>query len=111
MGDRVLMQVFSSVSGEFGPVVYGHWSGAYADQAAADLKARMGDRHDDVAYASARLVQCLIDASGGQDGCLSFGIWNAEHKLTDKDSHGDRGCILIDASKGYVAFNAPAVSA
>lgn len=100
MGDRVLMQCYSSKSGEFGPVVYCHWTGESAPNVLKRLRSRMKDRPGDLAYSSARLVQ---EAIGEDEGALSFGTWNAEALLTEKDSHGDAGVILIDVDKGHHA--------
>ena len=98
MGDRVLMQCFSSKTGEFGPVVYGHWCGGKAPAIVAALAKRMESRGGDVAYSSARLVQ---EAIGENKDALSFGIWNAAGRLTADDSHGDAGCVLIDVDSGH----------
>lgn len=100
MGDRVLMQVFSSKSGEFGPVVYGHWSGETAPEVVDRLRARMKNRLDDVQYSSARLVQEIIGDDRHDTG---FGIWNTSAKLTAADSHGDAGCVLIDCANDHKA--------
>jgi hypothetical protein len=93
MGDRVLMQMRKG--DEFGPVVYGHWAGDNALHIVAALKDLMGkSQHaDDLDYCSARLVQCAI---GGDKGTSGFGIWNATALLTEADSQGDAGCVLID---------------
>lgn len=98
MGNRVLMQCFSSERGNFGPVVYGHWSGGDAGNVARKLAARMKDRQGDLAYSSARLMQELID---GDEGNLGFGMWNSDHLLVADDSHGDAGVILIDVDNGH----------
>jgi hypothetical protein len=42
-------------------------------------------------------------ACGSDEGNTGFGIWNAEKRLTAKDSHGDAGVYLIHADSGYVA--------
>lgn len=98
MGNRVLFQVVSKT--EFSPVIYCHWSGSKAKEIAEKLKHRMADRDNDVEYAAARLVQI---ACGSDEGNTGFGIWNAEKRLTAKDSHGDAGVYLIHADSGYVA--------
>ena len=56
MGDRVLMQCYSKKTGEFGPVVYCHWSGDRAPKIVASLRKRMENRPGDLSYASVRLV-------------------------------------------------------
>jgi len=94
MGDRVLFQVISSQHPKkFSPVVYGHWSGQSAPQIVRALAERMKGREGDIAYAAARLVQIC---TGDDAGNLSFGIWNADSMLTEADSHGDGGVVLID---------------
>lgn len=100
MGDRVLFQVVRGTmrgAGDFGPVVYCHWSGARAPEIVRKLAARMllhsPDPRPD---AAARLVQeCTAP---DPDGALSFGVSNAEARLTEDDSHGDAGIVLIDCS-------------
>lgn len=99
MGDRVVIQCHNPKTSEVGPAVYGHWSGNKALAAIERLRARMASRPGDVEYWSARLVQELIN---GDAGCLSFGIWNAPELLTDKDSHGDAGVVLIDVTTGKI---------
>ena len=99
MGDRVLFQV---VRGEdFSPVVYCHWAGDQVRQICARLRERMEDRCGDLHYTAARLVQDCID---GNEGNLSFGIWNATSILTAADSHGDGGVVLIDVSGPQMRF-------
>ena len=93
MGDRVLMQCYSGE--EFGPAVYGHWSGESAPAIVEKLRKQMQGRPDDLAYASARLVQCMIGTDTGNTG---FGIWNVDHILRAEDTHGDAGVVLIDVS-------------
>jgi hypothetical protein len=96
MGDRVLMQVVKG--DEFGPVVYCHWAGESTPEIVRRLAVRMADRPGDLEYSSARLVQ---EAINGADRSTSFGIWNAEKKLTAADSHGDAGVVLIDCANGH----------
>lgn len=99
MGDRVLFQVVrKSDTEDFGPVVYCHWSGERAPEIVKALAERMMDRTGDVSYATARLVQECV---GTSDGALGFGVWNANARLTDKDSHGDAGVVLIDCGDGF----------
>ena len=100
MGDRVLMQCFSSETNDFGPVVYGHWSGSDSKEIVGELKARMKSRQNDVEYASARLVQIMTGTDTGNTG---FGIWNTDALLTAGDSHGDAGVVLIDVAKDHEA--------
>ena len=97
MGDRVLFQVVGPKppKGEkrrISPVVYGHWAGDRAPEIFRNLKARMESRGADVEYTAARLVQ---EVTNGDTGNLSCGMWNAPKKLTEKDSHGDAGCVVI----------------
>lgn len=96
MGDRVLLQVVAADGEEFGPVVYGHWSGSGAGNICRRLAKRMNNRRDDVAYWSARLVQ---EVCNGDTGALSVGCWNAEKVLTESYSHGDAGVVLIRLRK------------
>ena len=98
MGNRVLMQCFSSETTEFGPVIYGHWSGSDGKKIADEIKERMKSRPNDIAYSSARLAQIMMGGDGGNAG---FGIWNADMVLTGEHSHGDAGIVLIDVSKDH----------
>jgi hypothetical protein len=96
VGDRVLIQVVNGK--EFSPVAYGHWCGSRTPEILAKLKARMIGRGGDVAYTFARLIQEMTD---GEDGNVSFGVWNAPAVITAKDSHGDAGCVVIDVDRGF----------
>lgn len=99
MGDRVLLQIVSRRQPDaFGPVVYCHWAGDRVPAIVRALAARMGGRAADIDYASARLVQ---ECTAGDPGNLSFGLWNATHRLTADDSHGDAGVVLIDCADGF----------
>lgn len=102
MGDRVLLQVVKKSPEEFSPVIYCHWlGGCGAIDAVTRLKARMEGRSGDVPYATARLVQEVINNDNGN---LSFGVWNAEKVLTAEDSHGDAGVILVNADTFEMTF-------
>jgi hypothetical protein len=107
-----MLQCIKKSTGEFGPVVYGHWSGSDAPIIVERLKARMRTRGADLEYASARLVQ---DAINGDSGNLSFGLWNADHILTAGDNNEDAGVVLINVDDysaeylgGYLAKRATA---
>lgn len=100
MGDRVLMQCFSSETGKAGPVLYLHDMGHKADAIARRLAARMTGRSGDVAYSSARLVQEGL--VGNESGCLGIGVMAGGTLLTAADSHGDAGIVLIDVASGHV---------
>ena len=93
MGDRVLFQMVRGPS-EFGPAVYCHWSGGRAPDIVRALASRMKTRTGDLDYATARLVQECIGR--GDAGALGFGVWNAPARLTEKDTQGDAGIVLID---------------
>ena len=98
MGDRVLFQVVNGAVNA-GPVVYCHWAGDRAPEIVRKLAARMSARPGDMDYATARLVQeCTAE---DPDGALGFGVFNAKGRLTEKDSHGDAGIVLIDCSNGF----------
>lgn len=101
MGNRVLFQVVSPDRSEFSPVVYGHWSGSDAGSVCKRLWQRMQTRPGDVWYTSARLVQELID---GDKTALGFGMWNADAVLTEADSHGDAGVVLVIAGPTGLTF-------
>lgn len=104
MGNRVLFQVVQSRRNTegpvlFGPVVYGHWSGGEAPKIVRRLAARMVTRPGDVDYATARLVQEVV--ADVPNSPLGVGVWNAKGVLTEDDSHGDAGVVLIDCSDGF----------
>ena len=96
MGDRVLFQVIHG--DRSGPVAYGHWSGSRAPEVARRLAARMESRPGDLDYATARLVQELVN---GAEGSTGFGVWNSSRRLVETDSHGDAGVVLIDCADGF----------
>lgn len=104
MGDRVLFQVIDSVNNKVGPIVYCHWSGYCAPEIVRNLAVRMVGCGGDLDYATARLVQECI---GDDEGNLGFGVYNAfaphgyAEKLTEEDSHGDAGVVLIDCANGF----------
>lgn len=99
MGERVLFQV---VRGErFSPVIYCHWSGDEVRDICSRLRERMQGRGGDVQYTAARLVQ---ECTNGDTGNVSFGIWNADSVLTETDTHGDGGVVLIDVSGAQMEF-------
>lgn len=99
MGERVLFQV---VRGEqFSPVIYCHWSGDEVRGICSRLRERMQGRGGDVQYTAARLVQ---ECTNGGEGNVSFGIWNADSVLTETDSHGDGGVVLVDVSGPQMEF-------
>lgn len=99
MGDRVLFQVHKG--DEISPVIYGHWSGVNAPIVCKRLRERMRGRSGDVSYTAARLVQELI---GEASGNLNYGIWNRDELLTEEDSHGDAGIVLVDCSGEELKF-------
>lgn len=99
MGERVLFQVVRGE--EFSPVIYCHWSGNEVRDICARLRERMKGRGGDVQYTAARLVQ---ECTNGSEGNLSFGIWNADGVLTETDSHGDGGVVLVDVSGPQMEF-------
>lgn len=101
MGDRLLMQV-KGPADEFSPVIYCHWSGSSAGAMCGELRERMKGRERDVSYTAARLVQ--IATAGDPGGNMSFGIWNADAILTEKDTHGDAGIVIVDVSQNDMAF-------
>lgn len=102
MGDRLLMQV-KGPADECSPVIYCHWQGSAAGAICEELRERMKGRDRDVSYTAARLVQ--IATAGDPTGNMSFGIWNAAGILTEKDSHGDAGIVIVDVSTDKMSFS------
>ena len=102
MGDRLLMQV-KGPADEFSPVIYCHWSGSDAGSFCDELRRRMEGRNRDISYTAARLVQ--IVTAGDPKGNMSFRVWNATAILTEKDSHGDAGIVLVDVSTDEMTFS------
>jgi hypothetical protein len=99
MGDRVLFQVCNADKSEISPVAYCHSSGYDAPRICKAMAKRMADRRDDVAYTFARLMQIAME---NDDRNLGFGAWNKTELLTEKDSHGDAGIVIIHVSpKGF----------
>lgn len=100
MGNRVLVQFTSTDANSvrFSPVIYGHWHGYYIYKTIELLRKQMADRPGDIAYIAARLAGRMCEEAG-LDKSTSVGIWNADHILVEKDSHGDAGIFLIDVSQ------------
>ena len=97
MGNRALLQVIKG--DEFSPIIYLHWAGGESRDIIEKAAPLM--RKGDVSYAFARLAGvCHLETNPEQQ--LSFGIFNADHILTDEDSHGDRGCFIVDCETGKV---------
>jgi len=97
MGERVLF-IVKNKQGEYGPcAVYGHWSGDKAHQIIAALRERMGDRTDDVSYATARLFGVMHERIPGN---LSLGAYplpdDFEAATLEAYSHGDGGVLVIN---------------
>ena len=101
MGDCVLMRCHNSNTGEFGPVIYCHWSGHRVPLIVRALVARVRDKTNDLPHVSARLLQEAIDRTPGNAGATGFGIENADLLLTREDSHGDAGVVLIDVANDF----------
>jgi len=93
MGDRALIQLH--IGGDVSPVLYLHWSGSNVGDILSRTMERMKNRHDDLPYVFARMVQ---EAINGRDGDTGFGCWNQPKALSAGDSHGDAGCFLVDVS-------------
>lgn len=97
MGDRVLIQLRTRE--EVSPILYLHWGGSCAAEIIHRAEKRMKSRGCDLHYAFARLVGAAHDVTPGN---LSVGVWNAPtsnnvpQELTDEESHGDAGCIVVD---------------
>lgn len=93
MGDRALIQLKSR--NEVSPVLYLHWGGGDVAKIIEATRQRMVNRHSDVHYAFARLVQQAI---GNDTSNTGFGVWNQTTELTPEESHGDAGCFVVDIS-------------
>jgi len=110
MGDRALVIFVSKDRSEVSPVVYSHWQGESIPQFIEDLKVYMGERKDDVQYATARFIG-LLHASV-DDSPLGLGVWNTPDNIKEaaknlelissintleEYSHGDAGVIIVKA--------------
>lgn len=110
MGDRVIFQVVrgydreTKTALEFGPAIYGHWSGHEWREHAAAVKKHMAGCNDDVAYSSARLLQNMIVTPFQKNDNCGFGIWNTTKVLTVDDNPGDAGIILIDCGDDHAVI-------
>lgn len=94
MGDRAIIQMKNGDA--VSPALYTHWSGSDVKSIIEATKEQMKSRHDDMDYAFARLVQNAVAVDKGSTG---FGVFNQAEVITQKDSHGDAGCFLIDVSR------------
>ena len=95
MGDRALIQL--KCKNEVSPALYLHWEGYAVAYILLRTKKRMEGRADDLQYTFARLVQ---EATMGDEGNLSFGVFNQPTELTEKDSPGDAGAFVVELSEG-----------
>lgn len=101
MGDRALVIFHDKAKNEYSPVVYLHWSGGKVKNYIQELKVLMGDRVDDVDYATARFIGICHSHN---EGNLSLGVSNLPKGFSDCDaflgnmSHGDRGVFMVDVS-------------
>ncbi len=98
MGDRAVIQFKSKGVSEgeekvLSPCCYLHNSGYRVGELLELTAARMAERGPDVAYAFARLVGLAHESIPGN---LSLGVWNQADELTEKDSHGDAGCFVVE---------------
>lgn len=116
MGDRALV-VFHH-EGEVSPVCYLHAHGSRTPEYLERLKQLMGERKEDVNYASARFIG--IAHADNADSCLSLGMWNSDEdfflealeqlksgdpvrrenaiKVLERKSHGDAGIVMVDCA-------------
>lgn len=94
MGDRALIQ-FTNSNGEVSPVCYLHWNGAEAPEWIRDCAKLMESSGENLPYAFARFVGICHERISGN---VSLGVWNRTDRLTEKDSHGDAGCYLVNVS-------------
>ncbi len=99
MGDRALVQFkrtggFQGVTeSELSPCCYLHWAGSSVADLLRQTADRMADRGKDVSYGFARFVGIAHESLGGPTG---LGVWNQPTELTEKDSHGDAGCFVVE---------------
>jgi hypothetical protein len=105
MGDRALIQVFSSdnYGDTLSPVLYLHWGGPAAPDIIEATFRQMKDRPDDVEYFFARLVEnaCATDPGGD----MSIGVYNQTELLTKTDSQGDAGVFLVNVKRNTVSVS------
>lgn len=93
MGDRCLIQFYDGK--DFSPVVYLHRHGEQANEFLDIHDKVMQDRKGDLNYSCARFIGICHEKIRPP---LSLGIWNAHHIMTEEDSHGDAGVILVDVN-------------
>ena len=105
MGDRAMVIFHDAARKSYGPAVYIHWHGHAVGRYLAALKALMGERLDDVEYATARFVG--IAHEDNRDA-LSLGVFEKPRRFNDSKaflddySPGDAGLFLVDAKSWEV---------
>lgn len=95
MSSPVFFQVISVERNLFSPIIYGHWAEEYKEKIIAGLKQRMRDRHGDVSYTAARLVQELCNREDLKDKDYGVGIRNAEKVWTEEEVKQSPGTPLV----------------
>lgn len=100
MGDRVYFQCWipddETGNDQYGPAIYGHNSGSLVPEILNRLRTQMATRPGDIPYATARLVECLINETGIAGGCYSVGVENADRLYHAGDSPGDAGVVRVN---------------
>ncbi|KUO58138.1 MAG: hypothetical protein APF80_11935 [Alphaproteobacteria bacterium BRH_c36] len=100
MGNRALVIFHEHSRKVYGPVVYLHWHGGMVGEYLSQVRALMGERLDDVDYATARFIGL---AHEDNRDALSLGVWEKPRRFSDTKawleefSHGDAGVFLVDA--------------
>lgn len=104
ISDCVFFQVVcgtSSDPSDHGPVVYSRWHGSRAPKIIKSLAKRV-DKWSAVFPASiGDITACLVqECLGTSEGMGGVGVCNSMYRLTEKDSPGDAGIVLIDCTNG-----------
>lgn len=105
ISDRVFFQVVrgtSSDPSDHGPVVCSRWYGSRAPKIIKSLAKRV-DKWSTVFPASiGDITACLVqECLGTSEGMGGVEVWSATSRLTEADSHGDAGVVLIDCANGF----------
>ena len=99
MGNRACIIFHNHERSSYGPNVYLHWHGGEVGELVKAVKARMGERLDDEAYTTARLIGLVHEMIPGN---LSLGVFNLPADFDDEAGYlrglspGDAGIFLVD---------------
>ena len=102
--DHVFFQVVrgtSSDPSDHGPVVASRWYGSRAPKIIKSLAKRVDKWSMNLPANIGDITACLVqECLGTSEGMGGVEVCNSMYRLTEKDSPGDAGIVLIDCANG-----------